>query len=863
MALALLASACSSSNDAPVHTLEVTPGSAILVGTGDSITFEARIVDAEGTVVSDAPAVTWASSHSETVAINAAGEATAMTNIGSAMITASTGDLVSAPVLAAVAVPSDNSVLLGDDRFVSDPELVGELPDEISSGFQMRAVISGTPPAVDQLIIATGETPFAGRVVSVDQATEGSEVTVQLTSMAELFKELSIFETVAWDQSAGTQAASTKGNKSTTSAKRVVKQAGDPDAMFDIGPFECTVNVGVSVTDVVFNVTPVFDASQVSTSFIWLIVDNETTDFEAIIQGPFSATLNGDIELPLSFTSAIDCRDKAIEVPVVPPSGTLGLLSVEAFATIGIAFDAQASTVAARVLLDGALTGAGRIGVDYSNLSNDLPLVSDAVLENHVNVAFEFDDTLGDSAEVTLKPAIRASLGTQLKVGIFGLSKTFEIAEWIGTGTRELKYATVNRQIQNTTFAASETRTLTAQYKITKEAYKAMFAWTVSGPYAIEAIDTLINIAGVFGVSIDLNNFTLLTLNSPSGTLTAPGSGETGQGIDFSVVLQDVDDFDGYNVEEVRLYRHEGSGASLTSELLGTITPNEGDTNLVYTWTPGLDDVGDHRISAFVITKESPATPYELSANSEVFVTVFEGTDPPLPNGLEDFGADTYVDCTVSAYSDRNMGRDDSVDQEIEYTSDTDDSEPTPPGSGTLECDLDETFGGARGRVNASADWTATTSAGSFSLKIDGTVESRSTVATMTEAPYAEGDADLEVCYDWGLSIAAPRAFTISLSVDGFFGTDLMGPDHETITYSRGGYFETEASAEISGEDGDFEIELHSDPKPGDRSSISGVVPAGGVNVSICVGMDGGTYSSYAASFERETTGSAMGRVSL
>ena len=421
LALALLASACSSSNDAPVHTLEVTPGSAILVGTGDSITFEARIVDAEGTVVSDAPAVTWASSHSETVAINAAGEATAMTNIGSAMITASTGDLVSAPVLAAVAVPSDNSVLLGDDRFVSDPELVGELPDEISSGFQMRAVISGTPPAVDQLIIATGETPFAGRVVSVDQATEGSEVTVQLTSMAELFKELSIFETVAWDQSAGTQAASTKGNKSTTSAKRVVKQAGDPDAMFDIGPFECTVNVGVSVTDVVFNVTPVFDASQVSTSFIWLIVDNETTDFEAIIQGPFSATLNGDIELPLSFTSAIDCRDKAIEVCVVPPSGTLGLLSVEAFATIGIAFDAQASTVAARVLLDGALTGAGRIGVDYSNLSNDLPLVSDAVLENHVNVAFEFDDTLGDSAEVTLKPAIRASLGTQLKVGIFGL----------------------------------------------------------------------------------------------------------------------------------------------------------------------------------------------------------------------------------------------------------------------------------------------------------------------------------------------------------------------------------------------------------------------------------------------------------
>ena len=52
-AIALLSSSCGSSKDAPVHTLEVTPGSAILVGNGDSIVFEARIVDAEGNVVSD------------------------------------------------------------------------------------------------------------------------------------------------------------------------------------------------------------------------------------------------------------------------------------------------------------------------------------------------------------------------------------------------------------------------------------------------------------------------------------------------------------------------------------------------------------------------------------------------------------------------------------------------------------------------------------------------------------------------------------------------------------------------------------------------------------------------------------------
>lgn len=852
LALVLLSGSCGSSTDSPVHTLEVTPGSTILVGTGDSVTFEARLVDAEGELVSDAPSVTWVSSHPDAVSINAAGEATAMTNVGSALITASTNGLVSAPVLAAVAVPSDNALRLSDDRFVSAPEPVGELPEEISSGFQMRAVISGSPPLVDQLIIATGETSFAGRVVSVNQVAEGSDVIVEFTSMAELFKELSISESIAWAKTAETQAASTKtGNEAASGSQRVLKQGSDPAAEFDIGPFTCQVDVGVSVTDLVFNITPVFDVSQVWTNFIWVIANNETTDFEAIIQGPFSLALDGNIELPVSFTSAIDCRDKAIEVAVIPPSGTLGLLSVEAFATVGIAFEAQASTVAARVLLDGSLTGAGRIGVDYSNLDDALPLVSDVDLENHVNVAFEFDDTLGDSAEVTLKPAIRASLGTQLKVGIFGLSKTYEVAEWIGTAARELKYATVNRQIQNTNFAASETLTLKAQYKITKEAYKAMFAWTVSGPYAIEAIDTLIDIAGAFGVSIDLNNYTLLTLNSPTGTLTAPASVEEGQEIDFAVTLQDVDDFDGYNIEEVRLYKHEGSGVSLTSQLLGVITPNEGDTNLVYTWTPGGGDVGDHRVSAFVITKESPATLYEIAANSQVPVTV---TPTASMTSIELVAVHTKRECLIELKEYTGLVlHEESDSSEMHYFAST----APPPIDGTESCSYSENPDGELGRPGASVDSQMSFSASSGPLSAVVQMQGNAMISVVGQSRsgldwgYVRGR--FSTIHEWRVTLSEAHAYTLSVSANGGGTIGVDYDENDPMDYYIVDW-DTLAESTIPGQ----QLVDNDPPEPTDVTMGSGVLPGGTHIVRMEMRWDPHGISTNAEMISGSPSGSAM-----
>ena len=854
LALSVLVASCGGGDgdrDSSVRLLEVTPGSAILVGTGDSVLFEARIVDADGNVFSDTPEVTWVSNRPDAVAINVAGEATAMINVGSAMITASTGDLVSGAVLAAIAVPSDNAVLLSDDRFMSVPELVGELPDEISTGFQVRAVISGMPPAVDQLVIATGETPFAGRVVSVDQVADGSEVIVAFTSMAELFKELSISESIPWASTRASQAAAIKAvNKATLGSQRVLK-ADQPAAEFDIGPFSCKVDVGVSVTDVVFNITPVVDVSQVSTNFIWAISDNETTDFEAIIQGPFSVTLDGNIELPVSFSSAIDCRDKAIEVPVIPPSGTFGLLALEAFATVGVAFEARASTVTARVLLDGSLTGAGRIGVDYSKLDDALPLVSDVDLENHVNVAFEFDDTLGDSAEVTLKPAIRASLGMQLKVGIFGISKTYEYAEWIGTAKRELSYATVDRQIQNTNFAASETRALTAQYKITKEAYKAMFAWTVSGPYAIDAIDQLIDIAGAFGVSIDLNNYTLLTLDSPTGTLTAPASAEEAQEIDFTITLQDVEDFDGYNIEEVRLYSHEGSGVALTSELLGVITPNEGETNLVYTWTPGADDIGNHRISAFVVTKESPATPYEVAANSQVSVTV---SPAGSMTAIELVAVHTKRECLIELKEYTNLSLyAESDSSEMHYLAST----APPPTTGIESCSYSENPDGDLGRPGGSVDSQMSFSSTSGPLSAAVQMQGNATISVVGQSRagrdwgYVRGR--FNTIHDWRVTITEPHAYTLAVSANGGGTIGVDYDENDPMDYYIVDW-DTLAESSIGGQ----QLIVNDPPDPSDVPMGSGVLQPGTHMVRMEMRWDPHGISTNAELISGSPSGSAM-----
>lgn len=203
IALALALTACGGGGDgdgaspgAPetVSRVEIVQTGLVLTEVGAGKALKAVAYGASGSVI-DAT-FSWQSTRPEAVSVAADGFATALRANGTALVVATAGGVVSAPLLVAVTAPAAGAVLLTDSQIVGEPVETDALATPSFSN-TYRAVLAGVPPPpIGALVVSTESKAVAGRVVATSVAGTQTTVTLALVSIRELFPNLNIDEVI-------------------------------------------------------------------------------------------------------------------------------------------------------------------------------------------------------------------------------------------------------------------------------------------------------------------------------------------------------------------------------------------------------------------------------------------------------------------------------------------------------------------------------------------------------------------------------------------------------------------------------------------------------------------------------------------
>jgi hypothetical protein len=121
-----------------IKQIIITPGSLLFTQKGQSQTLSAVALGADGQAIE--VTFNWSSSRSETVSVDATGNAIAQSDLGPSQFVATAGGVSSAPVLAVVAQVNEGVVLVADTQIVSEPTpLTPDAAPEI--GVQYRVTL--------------------------------------------------------------------------------------------------------------------------------------------------------------------------------------------------------------------------------------------------------------------------------------------------------------------------------------------------------------------------------------------------------------------------------------------------------------------------------------------------------------------------------------------------------------------------------------------------------------------------------------------------------------------------------------------------------------------------------------------------
>lgn len=196
----LLLAGCggSDSSDEPVLARIVIEGDSLMfTETGATRSLKSRGYDNNGDAMDIA--VTWHSSGSDQVHIDASsGVVTSIAN-GSAVITASADGIESNPLTAVVTTLQSGVQAINDASIIEGPEAAPNAPDTYGVGYPFTVILdkSITVPQVGDLLAANGDTPFAGRVTAVSQDTQGNYLlTLEIVAVNEIFADFNMDEEI-------------------------------------------------------------------------------------------------------------------------------------------------------------------------------------------------------------------------------------------------------------------------------------------------------------------------------------------------------------------------------------------------------------------------------------------------------------------------------------------------------------------------------------------------------------------------------------------------------------------------------------------------------------------------------------------
>ena len=609
--------------------LVIAPGALLLAEPGTTGQLRAYAIDADG----DSTLVEATFQTSDPAVVSIAGDvATGAASLGSAQITATSGELTSAPILALRATPAAGALLVADSQVVGMISAVDPAA-AYGIGWQYRVRLRGVSPAAGQIVLATGGAPVGGRVVSAAAAGTDTEVVLSLIGIDDMFAELELDERlplanaelaasdllrggfgVRRTPAGGVQLTPRRGSGSFRASRGAAPAGAGGAAIeqeFELGPFDCKAEVPPAFT---FPLTlDVFSMELNQTLNLDLVIAGASLQ-RFVIDGGIAPRITANPRLTAALEAKAECKVHVATL-ILPIGGPLALI-IGGQVPLGVGFEV------------GAKASFGELGID-------------AFLESSIAAEFGIDCAagcqvvadIGGTAPTGFFKPVLPSLGTdtrfELSASAFGWGELT-----IGNRFLEaLQFKTVEMKAgleQKFELAAPEVQAADPAYASSYALKPAIEA---------KAAANLTPIADLLRINLATLTFApeLPTISqSARGTFAitpasvAPGDGtQLGDMATFTVNLTDVTYFGAYAVEavQIRWRRTVGETTVLESGRPGCTDLAAAQDQITFTCeTDFLDEhAGEQTFHAFVLTRVFGVpvpVPLELAADAKATVTV-------------------------------------------------------------------------------------------------------------------------------------------------------------------------------------------------------------------------------------------------
>ncbi|MDM4771570.1 Ig-like domain-containing protein [Solimonas sp. SE-A11] len=590
LAAAVLLGACGSGGGGTAAPAAATPARVEIVQTGllfsergQTRQLEARVFDADGTRL-DTP-VTWSSSDPSDISVGGSGLARAESRSGSTQIVAAAGDIRSLPLLAVVTTVAAGAVLVDDSQVrrgvvETDPAAAPSLDNTYS------VVLSGIePPAAGTAVIGTGSQPIAGRVVSTRAVEGGTEVTLRLAPLRELFPGLEIQQRFDLSKAevivpAGVSESYTVEREGDTYrftprssvARSATKALGPPAgtrALFDKG-CETSLN-GAGFGDgtappFVFNSLPVLSFT-LSPALDLLYTEARGLE-RLLLTGEPTFRFDATVRATLAFEGKVECKAELLLFRV-PVGGALSAV-VSILVPVGVGFEVAGKITVADVQLGLNSTVSNNLEIGL-RCNGDCEFVAETSNFRSMHTP---KVSLPGVEDFRVAPEFSAFGYAEAVIGNpFLNSLRFEAFELKAGPKLEGKFAPVATQVAATDF---------------KSSYKLSLGVAAGFGDDIEAV---LNILGIVEVGGEVLELTTDLGTSPTGVLTVDRdrfvTGETSR-FQLKLDAATAEFLSIYNVKEIVLIRNSGgqrevaratASSGQTTFDFSFVSPNAGQTN--------------------------------------------------------------------------------------------------------------------------------------------------------------------------------------------------------------------------------------------------------------------------------------------
>ena len=593
----------------PAARLVIQPQTFLLTAAGASQALSLRVLDADG-FPTLAGGVTWHSTKAGVVAMSAIGVATA-TGFGSSTITARTGTLTSEPALGVVTTPAAGVVLVPDEQIVGGITPVNPQA-RYGPGWQYRVRMTGTPPQIGQVIAARGEKPVAGRVTAVQGAgVAGSDVTLQLVAIDQVFSNLSIDETGPLNFVLEKPALS--------GTRRRAPWAIVEDTM-SIGSFKCEYKVETATNNpfalsgFIYDLTPTLQYS-------WIY---NATRKRIVVQGGLTGSLKVTPTVTAALNGSLECKAQVGQPIPIPIGGALSVF-FGARVPVGLGF-----------ALEGGITLA-TLGFDIeASVGTTLSMGIDCNPDCLTGGVFN----LTGSASGNVKPNLpQISTDFRVTAAISG----FAWAD-LEFGPSDLLPGAENHQLnileakagvkQEFNLSTADVQAADADYA---SSYSLAPFFNGGVPSGIQqAIDSLLGMAGIGLPPLKYESAGSPLAQSPAGSfqivpsrVMAAGPSLPGDTATFIVDLSRTNYLTQYAVESVKLFRKPSANGSLVPApgSCASITPTTPAQSLFTCKTDlPVSMSGEQTFYAFVKPIFGVALPVLLEVASDAKGTVMVDT---------------------------------------------------------------------------------------------------------------------------------------------------------------------------------------------------------------------------------------------